>query len=140
MPGGSMLARRRGDRPSKNGQRPIGAYDGSMVMKRKGAAVVTEGAAQSVLRRGAATELTPEEDRVMRMRLGASPPRTAPLERVADGATDLEIELRAAEIEAYLRWKASEGELAPSPAPAALPSRLPSRTKEKIVRALRKKL
>jgi hypothetical protein len=106
-----------------------------MAMNRKGLAVVTEGAAQSVLRRGAARELTADEERVMRMRLGASPPRTAPLERVVEGPSDLEIEVLAAEIEAYMRWKA-RGEDAPASRPAAA---APSRTKEKIVRALRKK-
>jgi hypothetical protein len=109
-----------------------------MVMTRKGQAVVTEGAAQAVLRRGTARELTPEEERVMRMRLGASPPRSAPLERAAEGPSDLEIELRALEIEAYLRWKARQEQGSLPRAPATLP--LPSRTKEKIVRALRKKL
>lgn len=109
-----------------------------MVMKRKGVGVVTEGAAQSVLRRGTARDLTPEEDRVMRMRLGASPPRAAPLERAAEGLTDLEIEVYAAEIEAYMKWKAREEE-SPARARTALPAPLPSRTKEKIVRALRKK-
>jgi hypothetical protein len=109
-----------------------------MVMNRKGHAVVTEGAAQAVLRRGTARDLTSEEDRVMRMRLGASPPRAAPLERAAEAGSDLEIELRAAEIEAYLRWKARDEErvqLAVRDARA-----LPSRAKEKIVRALRKKI
>ena len=74
----------------------------------------------------------------MRMRLGASPPRPAPLERAAEGLTDLEIEVYAAEIEAYMKWKAREEtsvrERAHSPSP------LPSRTKEKIVRALRRKV
>lgn len=73
----------------------------------------------------------------MRMRLGASPPRSAPLERAAEPGSDLEIELRAAEIEAYMRWKAREEERVAA-FPGARPS--PSRTKEKIVRALRKKL
>ncbi len=105
-----------------------------MVTKRKsGVGVVTEGAAQAGLRRGPARELAPEEEKVLRMRLGASPPRTAPLERAASGLGDLEIELYAAEIEAYMRWKAREPARA-EPAPRAQPSR----TKEKIVRALRK--
>ncbi len=73
----------------------------------------------------------------MRMRLGASPPRSAPLERVAEGESDLEIELRAAEIEAWLRWKAHvRGGAARPSAPTAA---VPSRTKEKIIRALRRK-
>jgi hypothetical protein len=107
-----------------------------MAMKRKGIAVVTEGAAQAVLRRGAARELAAEEERVMRMRLGASPPRTAPLERAVEGPSDLEIEVLAAEIEAYMRWKArQDGDEPPAPRLTAAPSR----TKEKIVRALRRK-
>ncbi len=106
-----------------------------MVTKKKlGAAVVTEGAAHAALRRGPAKALSPEEDKVLRMRLGAAPPRAAPLERAGAGLTDLEIEVYAAEIEAYMRWKAREEART---APAAPPAR-PSRTKEKIVRALRK--
>lgn len=121
----------------KNGHRPLAAYDGSMATKKKGAAVVTEGAAQAALRRGAAGDLTPEEDRVMRMRLGASPPRAAPLERAAEPMSDLEIEVYAAEIEAYMRWKARAAEAEPSARAAAAAA--PSRTKEKIIRALRRK-
>jgi hypothetical protein len=99
--------------------------------------IVTEGAAQSVLRRGPATELSSEEEKVMRMRLGASPLRSAPLERVAEGLTDLEIEVYAAEIEAYMKWKARAAPAVRERAPSTSP--LPSRTKEKIVRALRRK-
>jgi hypothetical protein len=104
-----------------------------MVTKRKSVGVVTEGAAQAALRRGPARELSPEEDKVLRMRLGAAPARLAPLERGAEGLTDLEIELYAAEIEAFMKWKARHA----APA-AAAPRAQPSRTKEKIVRALRK--
>jgi hypothetical protein len=116
-----------------------------MVMKKKPSfrpaagertAVVTEDSAQAALRRAAVTELSPEEDKVMRMRLGASPPRSAPLERSGAGLTDLEIEVYAAEVEAYMRWKARGEERAAAP---RAPAPLPSRTKEKIVRALRKK-
>jgi hypothetical protein len=104
-----------------------------MVTKRKSVGVVTEGAAQAALRRGPARELCPEEDRVLRMRLGAAPARLAPLERAAEGLTDLEIEVYAAEIEAFMKWKARQEPAAAKPALAP-----PSRTKEKIVRALRK--
>jgi len=98
-----------------------------MVMKRKArVGVVSEGGAHGALRRSPAKELSPEEEKVMRMRLGASPPRAAPLERCFEGLSDLEIEVRATEIEAWMRWKAR---LAPAP----------SRAKEKIVRALRRK-
>jgi hypothetical protein len=106
-----------------------------MVTKKKsGAGVVTEGAAQAALRRGPAKELSPEEDKVLRMRLGAAPARAAPLERAGQGLTDLEIELYAMEIEAYMKWKAREE----APAAPAAPRAQPSRTKERIVRALRK--
>ena len=71
----------------------------------------------------------------MRMRLGAAPPRTAPLERSFEGPSDLEIEVRAAEIEAWMKWKAR---LAERTGPARVRP-APSRAKEKIIRALRKK-
>jgi hypothetical protein len=113
-----------------------------MDSKRKsGIAVVTESAAQASLRRAPAKALAPDEDAVLRMRLGASPPRSAPLERAAPARSDLEIEVLAYEIEAWMKWRAREAErsgVETAPRPAASPA--PSRTKEKIVRALRKKL
>jgi hypothetical protein len=105
--------------------------------RRTGAAVVTAGAAQAALRRGATRDLSPEEEKVMRMRLGAAPPPGVRLERVAQGLTDLEIEVLAYEIEAFMRLRALR-ERGARPAPAPAPA--PSRTKEKIVRALRKKV
>ena len=111
-------------------------------------AVVTEAAAQHALRRGPSPALDAEEERVARMRLGAPPPRTARLERKAKTGSEAEIELLAFEIEAFQRWKAHllavragrAAQPATSRAPAA-PQAIstPSRTKEKIVRALRKK-
>ncbi len=106
------------------------------VKRRSGAAVVTENAAQAVLRRGAAPELSGEEEKVMRMRLGAAPPRSAPLERSGSGRSDLEIELLSYEIEAFMKLR-ELGAHAGRAARAAEPR--PSRAKEKIVRALRKK-
>lgn len=103
--------------------------------KKAAAAVVTEGEAQAALRRGGGRELTAEEERVLRMHLGATPTRTAPLERTVEPLSDLEIEVRAMEIEAYLKWRDRQGPAArPLPRPSAT-----SRTKEKIVRALRRK-
>jgi hypothetical protein len=99
--------------------------------------VVTEQAAQSALRRGAATELDATEERALRMRLGASLPLSARLERIAV-ATDAEIELLAYEIEGFLKLEERRAAPAPAPATAAVPTT--SRTKEKIVRALRKKV
>ena len=103
--------------------------------RRTRTAVVTEQAAQSALRRGAATELDATEERALRMRLGASLPLSARLERIAV-ATDAEIELLAYEIEGFLKRKERRA-AAPAPTRAAVPAA--SRTKEKIVRALRKK-
>lgn len=105
----------------------------AMQTKKTSTVVVTEPAAQAVLRRGATTELAPEEERVIRMRLGAAPVKTAPLETAAGGRSDLEIELLAAEIEAHLRWREHKAHQSRAVAPQ------PSRAKEKIVRALRRK-
>jgi hypothetical protein len=114
----------------------------SMAEKRKSrTAVVTEGAAQSVLRRAAAPELSSEEEKVMRMRLGATPPRGARLERAIEADEELEIELRAMEIEAFMKWKAhlaGRAAVTATPRTAATVRPGSSRTKEKIVRALRK--
>jgi len=128
-----------------------------MDSKRKGmakaATTVTEGAAQAVLRRGPARELSAEEERVMRMRLGASLPRTSTLEWSADELSeDQQIEIQAAQIEAWMRWKAHLAAVrAPAAAGAvrapartqvggrATPAPIASRAKDKIVRALRKK-
>jgi hypothetical protein len=102
--------------------------------KKAGVAVVSEAAAQAALRRGATRELDPQEEKVMRMRLGASPARTAPLEQAGRGLSDLEIELLSYEIEAWMKMKARRAEGA-----TARLAPVPSRTKEKIVRALRRK-
>jgi hypothetical protein len=102
---------------------------------------VSEGAAQAVLRKTAAPELSSEEEKVIRMRLGAAPPRTARLARAVEGDEELEIELRAMEIEAFMKWKAHlASRAAPKTVARAAPDAKPghSRTKEKIVRALRK--
>ena len=103
--------------------------------KNQGTAVVSEAGAQAALRRGAVPALAAEEERALRMRLGASLPLAARLERIAT-ATDAEIDLLAIEIEAFLAHRARSATpptLAPRTPPAA------SRTKEKIVRALRRK-
>jgi hypothetical protein len=118
-----------------------------MDTKRKGtgrtaSAVVTEGAAQAALRRGPARELSSDEEKVMRMRLGAALPRTAELEWTErELSEDQQIELQAMQIEAWMKWKhhlAAQRTVKRAPA-RTLPSPQPSRAKEKIVRALRKK-
>jgi len=107
----------------------------AMQTKKTATAVLSEAVAQAALRRGPTRELTPEEERVMRMRLGAAPSPPAPIERIAEGREDLEIELLAAEIEAHLRFREH---LLGRAAVREVPPR-PSRKKEKIIRALRKK-
>jgi hypothetical protein len=107
--------------------------------KTTGTAVVTESAVQAALRRGPARALAPDEERALRMRLGASPPRTAVLERLAT-ATDAEIEVLAFEIEAWMKLGRGHTRGRPTAAPTPrAPVPTASRTKEKIVRALRKK-
>jgi hypothetical protein len=105
--------------------------------------VVNEAAAQAALRRGPARELTAEEEKVMRLRLGASPPATTSLEWIEEELSeDLQIELQAMQIEAWMKWKAHLARQAPRPAAgraAPAPAPRPSRVKEKIVRTLRRK-
>jgi hypothetical protein len=106
-----------------------------MAGKRKTARVVaTEATAQAVLRRGAMRELSSEEEKVMRMRLGATLPRTEKLERIGRGFPETEIDLLAYEIEAYLHLGRPGRGKPRAPAPASA-----SRAKERIVRALRRK-
>jgi hypothetical protein len=93
---------------------------------------VSESAAQAVLRRSGVPGLAPDEERLLRMRLGAGLPLSARLERIAT-ASDDDIELMALEIETYCKLR-ERGALAERPSPAPRPSR----TKEKIIRALRK--
>ena len=104
--------------------------------KRTRATVVTESVAQASLRRAPGRGLAADEERLLRMRLGASAPRTAPLERLAV-ASDAEIEVLAYEIEAWLRMKELRAASATG-RPASSPTTV-SRAKEKIVRALRRK-
>jgi hypothetical protein len=116
---------------------------------RKSTSVVSEGAAQAVLRRGRTRELAPDEERVMRSRLGATVPATSTLDWMDDELSeDQQVELQAMQIEAWMKWKAHlAARRAPAPASVAVArpatnrpavSPQPSRAKEKIVRALRK--
>ena len=104
-------------------------------MKRKTVqATVTEASAQAALRRRGASRLAAVEERVLRMRLGAALPRKSEIEWMGTESEELAIELRALEIETYLKLRAHQARRA---APTAAPST--SRTKDKIVRALRRK-
>jgi hypothetical protein len=108
--------------------------------KKTATQVATESSAQAALRRGVTRELDPDEERVLRMRLGAVPPRAAPLQPAADLAGDLGIELLAAEIEAHLRLRAHRRATAGAAvATRAAPTPSTSRRKDKIIRALRRK-
>jgi hypothetical protein len=104
-------------------------------MKKKTAqTTVTEASAQAALRRRGATRLAAVEEKVLRMRLGAALPRRSEIEWMGTESEELAIELRALEIETYLKLRAHQARRA---APAAASST--SRTREKIVRALRRK-
>ncbi len=102
---------------------------------------VTEASAQAVLRRGGGRKLEATEERVMRMRLGASVPRTAEIEWMGTADEELEIELRAIEIETWMKMRAHQARQAAksrtAPARAAAPA--PARAKDKIIRALRRR-
>ena len=88
-----------------------------MTKKKTAVATVTEASAQAVLRRRGASPLAAVEERVLRMRLGAAVPRKA-------------------EIETYLKLRTHQALQARSATPAA---RATTRTKDKIVRALRRR-
>jgi len=102
--------------------------------KKTAQATVTEASAQAVLRRRGASSLAAVEEKVLRMRLGAALPRKSEIEWMGTESEELAIELRALEIETYLKLRAHQARRA---APAA--ARATSRTREKIVRALRRK-
>ncbi len=107
-----------------------------MVARKKTARTLAgEAAVQAVLRRGSARELSPREEKVMRMRLGASPPRDQALERAGRGVADLEVELLAYEVEAFLKLRQRRER--PASGRGVAPQT--SRAKERIIRALRRK-
>jgi DNA-directed RNA polymerase sigma subunit (sigma70/sigma32) len=116
-------------------------------MRKKTTSTVTESSAQALLRRGGARRLDATEEKVMRMRLGAALPRSGELEWVGTEDEELEIEIRALEIETWMKMRAHQAaSRAARPAATAAPraaARAPAtaaaRTKEKIVRALRRK-
>ena len=108
-----------------------------MTKKKTAQATVTEASAQAVLRRRGASQLAAVEEKVMRMRLGAALPRKSEIEWMGTESEELAIELRALEIETYMKLRAHQARQARRAAPAAAPST--SRTKEKIVRALRRR-
>ena len=105
-----------------------------MMKKKTAEATVTESSAQAALRRRGATGLAADEEKVLRMRLGAGLPRKGEIEWMGSADEELAIELRALEIETYLKLRAHQTHRVVA---AAAPST--SRTKDKILRALRRK-
>jgi hypothetical protein len=105
-----------------------------MMKKKTAGTTVTESSAQALLRRGGTRELAADEEKVLRMRLGASLPRKGEIEWMGTADEELAIDLHAIEIETYLKLRAHQTRRVVT---AAAPST--SRTKDKILRALRRK-
>jgi len=105
-----------------------------MMKKKTAETTVTESSAQAVLRRRGARQLAADEEKALRMRLGASLPRKGEIEWMGTEDEELSFELRAIEIETYLKLRAHQTRRVVT---AAAPTT--SRTKDKILRALRRK-
>jgi len=105
-----------------------------MMKKKTVGTTVTESSAQAMLRRSGARQLAADEEKVLRMRLGASLPRKGEIEWMGTADEELAIDLHAIEIETYLKLRAHQTRRVVT---AAAPTT--SRTKDKIVRALRRK-
>lgn len=110
-----------------------------MTRKKTTETTVTESAAQAVLRRRGARALAADEDKVLRMRLGAALPARAEIEWMGTADEELEIELRAIEIETWMKMRAHRAATTRARAVRAPAAPAPTRTKDKIVRALRRK-
>lgn len=83
-----------------------------------------------------ARSVASEDEKVLRMRYGASVPKDAPLARHGEKDQDLADELLLMEMELLRAYRAHQKQMA---AAAQRAQARPSRTKDKIVRALRKK-
>lgn len=105
------------------------------------AVAVTKEEVRSAL--GRARTLTSEEEKALRMRHGVSTPKLdAPLPRAAGDNAELEDELLIIEMQLMRAWRRRlDEQKGLQAAPAAKPAVAvqSSRTKDKIVRALRKK-
>jgi hypothetical protein len=114
-------------------------------MERKvGSSTVTEKELKGAL--GKARTLSAEEEKVVRMRQGAAADLAAPLPRAARGNAELEDELLVIEMQLMKAMRARTGQTrtASNTKPAAAAAQRVStgavnQTKDKIVRALRKK-
>ena len=105
-----------------------------MMKKKTAGTTVTESSAQAMLRRRGARELAADEEKVLRIRLGASLPPKGEIEWMGTADEELAIDLHAIEIETYLKLRAHQTRRVVT---AAAPTT--SRTKDKILRALRRK-
>ena len=108
-----------------------------MTKRKTAGTTVTEASAQALLRRRGATKLAAVEERVLRMRLGAALPRRGEIEWMGTESEELAIELKALEIETYLKLRAHQARQARRATSAASSST--SAAKDKIVRALRRR-
>ena len=79
-----------------------------MTKRKTAGTTVTEASAQALLRRRGATKLAAVEERVLRMRLGAALPRRGEIEWMGTESEELAIELKALEIETYLKLRAHQ--------------------------------
>ena len=109
-------------------------------MERKGSstAVVTTAEIKASLTKSSARTLAPSEEKVVRMRHGAGVDVKAPLPRAADDNEELHDELLLIEMQLMRAWKARLAQQKGNQVAARVnPENSP--TKNKIVRALRKK-
>lgn len=113
-------------------------FDEEKLMERKagtGTVAVTREEVRAALTK--ARTLASDEEKALRMRYGVgAESHAAPLPRAAAGNAELEDELLLIEMQLMRAWKAR---MAQDKATRARTTTAPSRTKDKIVRALRRK-
>jgi hypothetical protein len=102
-------------------------------MERKQTTGTVEVTTEEVRTKLSKAKLAPAEERVLRMRHGVAADRAKPLPRAAGGNAELEDELLVIEMQLMRQLRARAG------APARAPEVQDSKTKDKIVRALRRK-
>ncbi|MGC4123050.1 MAG: hypothetical protein QM765_52470 [Myxococcales bacterium] len=102
-------------------------------MQRKGTQVRDVVEAKEVGAALAKTKTTSEDEKVLRMRYGATVQKDAPLARHGEGDQDLQDELLLMEMELLRAYRLHQKQMVQRVQPRQ------SRTKDKIVRALRKK-
>jgi hypothetical protein len=102
-------------------------------MDRKQSRGTVEVTAEEVRTQVGKAKLSPAEEKVLRLRHGIAPDRAEPLPRAAAGKADLEDELLVIEMQ-LMRQLRARNVVAQRP-----PELHDSKTKDKIVRALRRK-